>query len=62
EEALKKPVENIMTREVVTITPEKDLGEAAALMDEKGFGGLPVVEEQTLEGIITEHDLLKLLV
>ncbi|MEM2289060.1 MAG: CBS domain-containing protein [Candidatus Hadarchaeales archaeon] len=62
EEALKRPVENIMTREVVTITPEKDLGEAASLMVEKGFGGLPVVEEQTLEGIITEHDLLKLLV
>jgi CBS domain-containing protein len=39
-----------------------DAGEAAALMREKGCGGLPVVSDGLLVGIITEHDLLRLLV
>jgi CBS domain-containing protein len=61
EEALSKPVSEIMTKEPVTIGPERDVGEAATLMVEKGCGGIPVVEEEKLVGIITEHDLLKLL-
>jgi CBS domain-containing protein len=62
EEALRREVSGIMTKNPVTISPERDVGEAASLMIQKGCGGLPVVEEERLEGIITEHDMLKLLV
>lgn len=62
DEAMSVDVEEIMTRDVLTATPETDLGEAARLMRERGCGSLPVVEQNELEGIITEHDLLELLI
>jgi CBS domain-containing protein len=62
DEAMSVGVEEIMARDVLTVTPETDLGEAAGLMAERGCGGLPVIERDELEGIITEHDLLELLV
>jgi CBS domain-containing protein len=55
-------VEEIMTREVIRATPEMDVGEAAEIMRERGCGGLPVVSGEELVGIITEHDLMRLLV
>ena len=61
DEALTVGIDSIMTREVLTVTPETDLGEAAGLMVSRGFGGLPVVEDGVLVGIITERDMLELL-
>jgi len=61
DEALSVGVETIMTRDLITVTPETDIGEAALLMVERGCGGLPVVEEDELVAIITEHDMLELL-
>jgi len=55
-------VQDIMTREIVKIGPEADVGEAAAMMKEKGCGGIPVVSNSEILGIITERDLLRLLV
>ncbi|MEM0313759.1 MAG: CBS domain-containing protein [Candidatus Bathyarchaeia archaeon] len=51
-------VEDIMTSEVVTVTPEKTLYEAARSMGEKHIGSLIVVKYATPVGIITERDLL----
>ena len=48
----------VMTRDVVTITPEKTLYEAAQLMGEKRIGSLIVFKYDTPVGIITERDLL----
>jgi CBS domain-containing protein len=62
DDALSVPVQEIMSREVVKVTPETDVGEAAALMRETGFGGLTVVSGASLAGIVTEHDFLRLLV
>jgi CBS domain-containing protein len=62
DEALSVPLEEIMIKQVVKVAPDADAGEAASLMREKGCGGLPVVEDGSLVGIITEHDLLRLLV
>lgn len=62
EDVLKIPVKEIMSREVVKVTPEMDIGEAAALMREKRCGGLPVVSGGSMVGIVTERDLLRLLV
>jgi CBS domain-containing protein len=61
EDAMSVGVEDIMTRDVLKISPEADIGEAAGLMRERGCGGLPVTSGEELVGIITERDLLRLL-
>jgi CBS domain-containing protein len=61
DEAISMGVETIMTRDLLTVTPRTDIGEAAHLMVERGCGGLPVVEGDELVGIITERDMLELL-
>jgi len=55
-------VEEIMTRDVVTVTPDTDLSAAANLMKDRKIGGLPVVEDGRLVGVITESDIFKALV
>jgi acetoin utilization protein AcuB len=51
----------VMTREVVTITADALISEAARLLFEHQFGGLPVVDGEQLIGIITESDLFRVL-
>jgi CBS domain-containing protein len=58
EELFGKRIEQIMTRNVVTVGSGADLGTAARLMRENGFSGLPVIRKGKLAGIISEHDLL----
>lgn len=56
----KLPVEEVMTRKLVTVAPDAPLEEAAALMLEHKIGGLPVLsEENELVGIITESDIFR---
>ncbi len=62
DEAMAVNVQKIMTENVLKVTPETDVGEAAGLMREKGCGGLPVVSGNELVGMVTERDLLRLLV
>ncbi len=62
DDVLNVPVEEIMTKEVLKVAPETDIGEAAAIMRERQCGALAVVVGNSLVGIITEHDLLRLLV
>jgi len=62
EEAMSVSVSEIMTRDLVTVGPDADLGEAAQMMEERGCGALPVVVGRKLVGIITERDILKLLI
>lgn len=61
--ALKK-VKAVMATEVLTTTPDRPLAEAAETMSERKFGALPVVEAGAgkLVGMLTETDLLRLLV
>jgi len=60
-DALSIEIEEIMTEDVVTTSPQADLGKAARKMAEHGYGGLPVLEDDTLVGLITERDLLEIL-
>jgi CBS domain-containing protein len=46
-----------MSFAVVTISPDATNGEAAGLMIEHKIGGLPVVEDGKLVGMITETDI-----
>lgn len=53
-------VEEVMTKDVVTVTPETPLGEAALLILRRKIGCLPVVgAEGACVGLVTEADLLR---
>ncbi len=56
----KLTVEKIMTKDVITITTDTPLEEAARIMADKKIGGLPVVEGKKVVGIVTETDIFKL--
>jgi CBS domain-containing protein len=52
-------VEDVMTREVLTVTPGTSLKEAARLLAKYEISGLPVVDNQDhLLGIVSEADVL----
>jgi acetoin utilization protein AcuB len=51
-------IESIMTPDPRTVTPDTSLKEAARIILDMKVGGLPVVEQEKLVGIITETDLL----
>jgi CBS domain-containing protein len=56
-------VGRLMTRKVLTTTADAPVVHAAELMTERKIAGLPVVEpDGFVVGIVTESDLLKLLV
>ena len=52
-------VEGLMTRDVVTVAEACSLEEAARIMADNNIGGLPVMRDGTLVGMITESDLFK---
>ncbi len=54
-------VGEVMSRGVETTDPEESLREAGLKLLENKFGCLPVVEGQTLIGIITESDFVRYL-
>jgi len=50
---------DIMTREVITVSPETPVGTVAELLANQRFGSLPVVDaERRVLGIVTEEDLV----
>lgn len=55
----KLTVQHIMTSQVVTVRPEQTVEEAAMLLLGHRIGGLPVVRDGELVGIITESDILQ---
>ncbi len=52
----------IMTSSVITISPDREVHEAAQLMIDHKIGALPVIEEGRLLGIVTETDMLRALI
>ncbi len=54
-------VKEVMTSDVVTISPETPLVEAARILTERKIGCLPVVENRRLVGILTEGDFVALI-
>lgn len=62
-EALKSAgvtVDEVMTRDLLTVSPDASLADAATLMAEKRIKILPVTEEDELHGVITRMDILTL--
>ena len=52
-------VKDVMTKEVITICEDCPIEEAARIMADNKFSGLPVMRDGLLVGIITESDLFK---
>jgi acetoin utilization protein AcuB len=52
-------VSELMTTDLITVTPDIPLEEAARIMADNKIGGLPVMENGNLVGIITETDVFK---
>jgi acetoin utilization protein AcuB len=52
-------INGVMTEKPVTVTPATTLEDAAQIMLERQFGGLPVVADGRLVGIITASDILQ---
>jgi CBS domain-containing protein len=62
-EALKSAgvtVDEVMTRELITISPDASLAEASTLMADKRVKILPVAEGVALHSVITRMDILTL--
>jgi acetoin utilization protein AcuB len=52
-------VDQVMTRSVIVVDPDRDAREAARIMVDHKIGALPVVDGERLVGIITETDVLR---
>ena len=53
----KTVIKDIMTKDPITVTADMLLEKAAVIMVDNNIGGLPVVEDGNLVGIITEKDI-----
>ena len=56
----KLQVREIMTEEVITVKVTDTIEKAARLMADHKIGGLPVLDQEQVVGVITETDLFKL--
>jgi acetoin utilization protein AcuB len=55
----KLKVEEVMTRQVITVVEDTPVEDAARIMVDNKIGGLPVMRDGQLAGIVTETDLFK---
>jgi acetoin utilization protein AcuB len=55
-------VGEIMTRNIIAISPDISIEEATTLLHDNKIGCLPVVEDGNLVGIITEDDVMEILI
>ena len=56
----KLTVSSLMTKDVITVTEDTPIEEAARIMADNKIGGLPVVKGPRVVGIITETNLFKM--
>jgi CBS domain-containing protein len=57
-DVLQTNVSEIMVKEPITIEPTMTIGELCELFAEKNIGGVPIVKNDNVIGIITERDVL----
>ena len=50
-------IQDVMTRDVQSISPEQSVRKAAQMMDEFNIGSLPVCDGNKLVGMITDRDI-----
>jgi CBS domain-containing protein len=49
---------DIMTKELITVSPKTEITKAAGILLEKGINGVPVVDSGRLVGILCQSDLI----
>lgn len=54
-------IKDIMCSTVFSLSPDATIGDAARMMLDKKFSGIPVTENDALVGIITESDIFRML-
>ncbi len=52
-------IEHVMTKKVVSVSPETNIKEVATIFIEKEFHALPVVAHDNLIGIVTTTDVIR---
>jgi CBS domain-containing protein len=57
--SLTVPLQEFMSKPVITLSPNNSIKDAIQTMQLKNIRTLPVVENQDLQGIITEKDIFK---
>jgi len=55
-------VVDLMTKKVITITPDTEVSDLATLMLDRHINPIPVVKNKKLVGIVSRADLIKLLI
>ena len=56
-------IKSIMTKDVVTVTPETPIYDAMRLLMRHRISGMPVVDEQMhVKGVLSEKDVLQILI
>ncbi|MFN8275799.1 MAG: CBS domain-containing protein [Flavobacteriaceae bacterium] len=55
-------LEQVMARDLVTVSPETSIKEVAEILAKREFHALPVVEGELLVGIVSTTDLIKYLI
>ena len=53
--------EDLMVRDLKTVSPDATIGDLATIMSESHIHHLPVINGQTVEGILNKHDLIRAL-
>ena len=53
------PVRDVMTTEMLTVTPDKRLDECMQLITDKRIRHLPVIENEAVAGVISIGDIVK---
>lgn len=57
----KLQIKDVMTKDVLTVTEDTPIEEAARVMADNKIGSMPVVRDDRIVGMITETDLFKML-
>ncbi len=58
-EVMGAPVRPLLSGELHTTTPDRNIHDIAVAMIRKGIGAFPVIEDSHLVGLVTEYDLVK---
>ena len=58
---LNTPVRNLMSPIVATLTPQATIGEAVAIMNDKGYRNVPLVKNGKLVGSVSVFDIISYL-
>jgi acetoin utilization protein AcuB len=53
------PVANVMTHHVITLAPDSTITTVAELMRRERIGSVPIIDGQSLVGLVTRSDILQ---